>query len=578
MSEPLYLKYRPQQLTELVGQDVIARTLTNAIKLNKIAHAYFFTGPRGCGKTSTARILAKSLNCKSGPTVSPCGVCDNCREIAAGISPDVIEIDAASHRSVDDAAQVIERCHLASQTAQYKIYILDEVHMLSKEAFNALLKTIEEPPPNVVFVLATTEEHKVPATIVSRCQKFSFRPIDLAPLKARLNEVCAKENISLSEGAILHIAKQSKGGLRDALSLLDQVSILAEPGAQIEENSILELFGALSEDALKDLLSAILANDTKLVLERVNSLLEKGADSLQIIRNLIEFSIDELEREVAKGASVGSLVTVTEGLSKLEYSIRTATQSALKLKSGLLFVAAGPVQMQVQAKPAASVRAAPKPVAEIPPKTEIQAEEIIPEFMSEAKPPLREERFVPEPQPEERSESLSNVSADNEASPNGLLNILIANLPHIPTKTLLRDAKVFIISETDSSVVFGVAQKAFFTKLNEAKKVKIIKDFLQEYLGKTYDLRFELAAIPEGMQKVSSAVVAPVHSFQEVKPEIVSEPRNVVSSSVVNSSLSTENRTTAINNSVEAVDEDFEQSVFKTATHILGAKPINKSS
>ena len=261
MSEPLYLKYRPQKLAELVGQEMIARTLNNAINMNRIAHAYFFTGPRGCGKTSSARILAKSVNCKNGPTIDPCGTCTNCLEIAQGISPDVIEIDAASHRSVEDAAQVIEKCHLAPQTAQHKIYIFDEVHMLSKEAFNALLKTIEEPPNNVIFILATTEENKVPSTIVSRCQKFAFRTIETEPLLKHLNFVCTQENIKLSEKALLKIVKQSKGGLRDALSLLDQISILAPIGELIEDKAIFDLFGAVSEEALGELLQALINYD-----------------------------------------------------------------------------------------------------------------------------------------------------------------------------------------------------------------------------------------------------------------------------------------------------------------------------
>jgi|694.fasta_scaffold30124_3 DNA polymerase III subunit gamma/tau len=353
MSEPLYLKYRPQKLSELVGQEVIARTLTNAIKINKVSHAYFFTGPRGCGKTSTARIIAKSLNCKNGPTLDPCGVCENCIEIAQGISPDVTEMDAASHRSVEDAAQVIERSHLAPQTAQHKIYILDEVHMLSKEAFNALLKTIEEPPPNVIFILATTEEHKVPSTIVSRCQKFSFRPIDSQPLIERLKSISEKENILLTEGCYKLIAKQSRGGLRDALSLLDQISVLASPGETVNEKLILDLFGSISEEALNQLLDLMCQRNYAEALSIVDSFLKDGIDPLQLIRNLIEFAVDKLEANLEKtnlvnkteksnsviaSADIHRLAEIIDGLNKSEYSLRNASQPTLRLKSLILSI------------------------------------------------------------------------------------------------------------------------------------------------------------------------------------------------------------------------------------------------
>lgn len=208
---PLYLKHRPQSLGDLVGQKSVVKTLTNAIDNDRIAHAYLFTGPRGCGKTSSARILAKSLNCEKGPTAEPCMTCTMCIEIKAGNSPAVLEIDAASNNSVDDARVLIERAPLVAQGGRFKLYIIDECHMLTKEAFNALLKTIEEPPPNVIFILATTEEHKVPPTIISRCQRLMFRLANHKELSQHLRKIADIENISILDEAIDLIARRSGG-------------------------------------------------------------------------------------------------------------------------------------------------------------------------------------------------------------------------------------------------------------------------------------------------------------------------------------------------------------------------------
>src|SRR5271154_1568014 len=225
--QPLFLKYRPQALSDLIGQEYVARALTNAVEHNRIFHAYLFTGPRGTGKTSSARILAKSLNCVNGPTATPCQVCASCEEIRQGISSSVFEIDAASNNSVDDARLLIERAPLVAQGGRYKVYIIDECHMLTKEAFNALLKTIEEPPPNVVFILATTEEHKVLPTIVSRCQKLMFRLVTQNELADYLAKIAEDQHIEIEGEALEVISRRSGGGLRDALGLLDQASLLS---------------------------------------------------------------------------------------------------------------------------------------------------------------------------------------------------------------------------------------------------------------------------------------------------------------------------------------------------------------
>ena len=223
---PLYRKYRPQAIEQIVGQEHIKKALANAIQMDRISHAYLFTGPRGTGKTSTARIFAKSLNCEGGPTISPCGDCENCRNITNSIPIDVIEIDAASNRSVNDADEIIQKVALAPVQSRYKIYIIDEVHMLTNQAFNALLKTLEEPPKNVIFILATTEVHKVLDTIKSRCQRFDFRRITTDDIVKHLRFISDSEKINISDDALFAIAKNSAGGMRDSISLLDQLSIL----------------------------------------------------------------------------------------------------------------------------------------------------------------------------------------------------------------------------------------------------------------------------------------------------------------------------------------------------------------
>ena len=263
---PLYRKYRPQILEEVVGQEHIKKALANAIELNKISHAYLFTGPRGTGKTSTARIFAKSLNCVQGLTTKPCGKCASCLDVINSNPIDVIEIDAASNRSVNDAQNILEKIQYAPVNGKYKIYIIDEVHMLTPQAFNALLKTLEEPPENVVFILATTEVHKVLDTIKSRCQRFDFKRITVEDIVNHLKNIAKLEKINIEDDAILTIAKNAAGGMRDSLALLDQLSVLDTDKA-ITTEDINILLGRLSFDVLNRLTESILDVNSNSALE-----------------------------------------------------------------------------------------------------------------------------------------------------------------------------------------------------------------------------------------------------------------------------------------------------------------------
>lgn len=282
----LYRQWRPQDFDALVGQKAVKTTLKNALASGKIAHAYLFSGPRGTGKTSMARILAKALNCEQGPTAEPCGQCGNCQRIVQGTSLDVIEIDAASNTSVDNIRDLREQVAFTPAESRYKVYIIDEVHMLSTGAFNALLKTLEEPPAHAVFILATTDPQKVPATIQSRCQRFEFRRVTVDEIAEHLAMVAAGSGIEADADALRLIAIQAEGGMRDALSLLDQCGVMAK---RVTVATVREVLGIVGREALHELTGAIGRRQLPQALATLNLLLEQGKDVKQVLTELIEY-------------------------------------------------------------------------------------------------------------------------------------------------------------------------------------------------------------------------------------------------------------------------------------------------
>jgi len=300
-------RYRPQQFVDLVGQEPVAQALVNALQSNRVAHAYLFTGARGVGKTSTARILAKALNCAQGPTPTPCDVCDLCRSIASGEDVDVVEIDGASNRGIDNIRELRGNVQYRPTRGRYKIYIIDEVHMLSRDAFNALLKTLEEPPPHVKFIFATTEAQKIPITVLSRCQRFDFAGIGTARIVERLKQVVASEGMQADADALALVARRAGGSMRDAQSLLDQ--LLAFGGERLTADVVHRLLGTAHDDRVAALAAAVLDHDAKRALELLGEAAEAGLQLGELLDQLIDYWRDLMVVQCAGGEAVILSVT-----------------------------------------------------------------------------------------------------------------------------------------------------------------------------------------------------------------------------------------------------------------------------
>ena len=297
-------KWRPQSFSDIAGQEHITRTLQNAIAAGRIAHAYLFTGVRGVGKTTAARVLAKALNCDQGPTATPCNQCSHCREIAQGSSVDVLEIDGASNRGIDEIRQIIDNVRYQPANSRFKIYIIDEVHQVTKDAFNALLKTLEEPPPSVKFILATTEPHRLPPTILSRCQRYDFRRIQLREIVQRLGLIAREEGLELTEGALVLLAREADGSMRDAQSLLEQVLAMSGPaGQQIDEVSIQEALGLAGRRVLYEISAAVLAGDGRRCLDLIAEVVDGGRDVNRLSRDLVEHFRNLLVARLTSGGA-----------------------------------------------------------------------------------------------------------------------------------------------------------------------------------------------------------------------------------------------------------------------------------
>jgi DNA polymerase-3 subunit gamma/tau len=474
--EPLHHKYRPQTFADLVGQEAIATTLTNALLSERIAPAYLFTGPRGTGKTSSARILAKSLNCIAGdkPTPTPCGKCEICQAITKGNALDVIEIDAASNTGVDNIREIIERSQFSPVQCRYKVYVIDECHMLSTAAFNALLKTLEEPPDRVIFVLATTDPQRVLPTIISRCQRFDYRRIPLHSMVSHLRVIADNESININDEAVTLVAQISNGGLRDAESLLDQLSLLA---GTVDPEKVWDLVGAVPEQDLLSLLNAIASDNAETVLDCCRHLMNRGREPLVVLQNLAGFYLNLLIAKTAPNRSdlvavtaptwqhltaiapsweLGTILQGQQQLKESESQLRNTTQPRLWLEVTLLNLlpsACRTVQTVVQSVPVQSVQTQPRqaiapvvtPVSQVAPPPVQPVTPYVSQPQSNEIPPSPE---TPTPEP------IQSVSLDSSASLADIWQAMLAQLSNL-TQSLVR-SHGHLVSLGENSAEVGI--------------------------------------------------------------------------------------------------------------------------
>lgn len=569
---PLYRKYRPQMLEEVVGQEHIKKALKNAIELDKISHAYLFTGPRGTGKTSTARIFAKSLNCKEGPTISPCGVCANCVDITNSTPMDVIEIDAASNRKVEDAQNILEKVMYAPVNSRYKIYIIDEVHMLSTTAFNALLKTLEEPPKNVIFILATTEVHKVLDTIKSRCQRFDFKRITTDDIVKHLRYISDNEKINITDDALFTIAKNSAGGMRDSIALLDQLSVLDGDEA-ISTDDINNLLGRLSFDTLNSLADKIVNSKPQEAIEDLEKIYNSGNEPVQILTNLMDYLknlliVKNCRKEIAfeltqaNDAQISALHKQTDILEThqivfliekcseyikelkltnnprlwLEVAIidlanLTENTSLVELQNRIARLEGGAATLNNNVKPSSyktspapvlksEIKQAPKnePVKELP-KTEVEVKN---EPVKAFEPADVKDDFAP--MPKAKSSNGEDISS--------LWGKLLENLSSAPTRALLKQwANPVKISPEETIVT--MKNEIFLNQVQSGSKKQAVIDAVNTLFGQS-DSNVIIRLPQAGDENVrQSSVVAkpsaPVKPAKpvEVKKEEVPEPEEI---------------------------------------------------
>ncbi len=563
---PLYRKYRPQTFKDLIGQENIVKALSNAINLNKISHAYLLCGPRGTGKTTTARIIAKSLNCAKGPTLEPCGECPSCKDIANSTPIDVIEIDAASNRKVEDARNILEKIQFVPVNGRYKIYIIDEVHMLTTEAFNTLLKTLEEPPENVIFILATTEPHKVLDTIISRCQRFDFRRITTQDIVARLKYICEQENISITEDALFTIARSSAGGMRDSLALLDQISVL-DADKEITADDVNEMLGRLSFETLFDLSSSILSSDTQNAVVLLDKIYNKGNEPFQIITNLIQYFRNLLvvknsaDRNIAAeltqlseahilqlkelSENIGSeqILYTIERLSFYSKEIKDTTNRylwlelcILELSSNVKYVSYAQLLERIEKLEANVVSGEIKPAATIPKPVFVKQETQKPQKEEPTAEPVEKTIATPQIEKAETQEKLEEKTLEHpkqtvqtysgedlSAKWQGILQ----NIESIPSRMFFYNLSK-PVELTTEGITISFAKEIFVKQAQESSKNAPLKKAAMSYFG-VEDINVHIKLADENdVIPVTKPSIEKLEKKPEIKTEVEEENEHLL--------------------------------------------------
>jgi len=503
MSQALYRKWRPQLWDDVVGQEHIIQTLRNAVSAGRFAHAYLFAGPRGTGKTTTARLLAKALNCLEEDTAKrPCDACENCLAVNQGSFLDLIEIDAASNTSVEDVRDLRDKINFSPNKGRYKVYIVDEVHMLSTAAFNALLKTLEEPPGHAVFVLATTEVHKIPATVLSRCQRHEFRRIPVADIVSQLSRIAEAEEIDIEAEALTLVARQATGALRDAISLLDQ---LASTGLAVTLETAQQVLGTATSQAVLDLIGALIEKDTAVGLGLIHQALDRGSDPRQFARQVVEYlrqmlmmqmgGADQLdipsERRVemakqVQAFSVPELLYVIEAFNKAANESRGSWLPALPLEMAFIEALEGPQTAAVVTGQDAGHHQAGQP----PPKNKVLPEG---EGQKTRRVKGKQSKAVKDaPEPDQAAEESAQVEPMDPQS----AELLESNWKQILARVRQRQANTYGLLNScklrhlkDNTVTLGFASDVLKFQMEKSSNLEVVLGVLREVISEDVGIR-----------------------------------------------------------------------------------------